>query len=228
MKGTEYAVIVAGGSGRRMHSSIPKQFMPIAGTPLLMHTVKAFYRYSPEVKIFLVLPEKDIERWKLLCSEYDFTIPVETVVGGNSRFQSVRNGLSAIRDRGVVAIHDGVRPLVSLEIIRNAYRQAMKNGSAVAAMPVKESIRQKMNGATVAVDRNKYLLVQTPQTFNVDQIKDAFANLKSENFTDDASVYEHSGKQVFMIEGSYRNIKITTREDLVFAEALLKNSGKKI
>lgn len=222
----EYAIVVAGGKGTRMRSSVPKQFMPLAGLPVLMHTLNAFRRYSKRLEIILVLPDDDVATWKNLCIENNYTVPVTVVHGGESRFQSVKNGLSAITiNDGLVAIHDGVRPLVSEDIIGASFRIAAVHGSAVAAVRLKESIRKTDQDQTIAVDRSDYRLIQTPQTFDLQLIKAAYNRKEEPSFTDDASVAERAGHKISLYEGSYGNLKITTPEDLIIAEALLRKSS---
>ena len=218
-----YAIIVAGGSGSRMQTSRPKQFITIGGLPVLMHTVRRFYDFSPDVSLILVLPEKDILTWQNLCKEYSFNLPVIIVLGGATRFHSVQNGLSAILGNdGIVAIHDGVRPFVSQETIRKSFEVAKKKGSAVAVTPLKDSIRMLTDKKSHSVNRNNYCLVQTPQTFQVKLIKQSYALAKDPApFTDDASVAENAGFEISLIEGSYQNIKITSPEYLIWAEAFL-------
>jgi len=221
MKQREFALIVAGGKGTRIKSVVPKQFLLLQGRPILMHTIQAFVDYSPEIKIILVLPHDVIERWEALCTEYNFSIPVQVVVGGDTRFQSVRNGLAVVADEGLVAIHDGVRPLVSSDIIGASYRLAAVHQTAVAAVRLKESIRITDMDNTKSVDRSRYRLIQTPQTFQCSLIKNAYQVKEDPSMTDDASVAELSGNIISLFEGSYENIKITTPEDLIIAEALM-------
>lgn len=217
----EYAIIVAGGRGRRMNSDIPKQFIPLAGFPILMHTLKAFFNYSPEINIILVLSEDSMKIWEHLCQQYEFDLPHTIQTGGLTRFDSVSKGLLKINTEGLVAVHDGVRPLVDPSIIRNSFDAAAKYGCGVVAVPVKESLRIKEENQNKTVDRSHYWLVQTPQTFVVSKLKNAFENAPNNQFTDDASVFEHAGHSVHLIEGSYQNIKITNSEDLIYAQALL-------
>ncbi len=218
----KHVIIVAGGSGSRMRSTTPKQFMLLAGLPVLMHTINAFHRFSTQIQIILVLPTTEIGTWKTLCRKYDFTVPHIIQEGGSSRFQSVKNGLEIIEGDGLVAVHDGVRPLVSQQIIENAFKTAAKYRSAVAAVRLKESLRYISDNGSKAVDRTNYQLIQTPQTFEVALLKKAYAVTESLEFTDDASVVEASGHAITLIEGNYENIKITTPEDLVIATCLLK------
>ena len=226
MNSNEYALVVAGGKGTRISSKTPKQFLELNGLPVLMHTLLAFYRYSEDITVILVLPEDDLQTWQSLCLRYKFTKPVILQKGGETRFQSVRNGLEKIENEGLVAIHDGVRPLVSENIIATSFRLASVHQSAIAAMPLKESIRMMDHDKTRAVDRSKYRLIQTPQTFSVSLIKKAYEMLEDLSLTDDASVAENSGHVISLFEGSYENIKITTTEDLIIAEALLKARQK--
>ncbi len=221
----KYVVIVAGGSGTRMKREIPKQFIPVAGKPILMHTLTAFYRVSEQIQIILVLPESQVLGWKSLCAQYHFDVPHITTVGGETRFHSVKNGLSEINGSGLVAIHDGVRPMVSEQIILNSFAIAEQKGNAIAAVPLKDSIRWSKGEENKVVNRNEYQLIQTPQTFQIALIKEAFNTEHDPGFTDDATVLEATGAKIHLIEGDYSNIKITTPEDLVLAESLLKGSN---
>jgi 2-C-methyl-D-erythritol 4-phosphate cytidylyltransferase len=217
---TEYALIVAGGKGTRIKSSIPKQFLELNGLPILMHTINAFYRYSDKINVILVLPKDDFQLWNQLVDKHQFKQKFLLQEGGDSRFQSVKKGLQKIEGNGLVAIHDGVRPLVSEDIIGASFRLAAVHKSAVAAVRLKESIRVSDQDNTKAVDRSKFRLIQTPQTFPVSVIKKAYETKEDETLTDDASVAERSGLTISLFEGSYRNIKITTEEDLIIAKAL--------
>lgn len=218
------AIIVAGGSGTRMGSPLPKQYLEIGGKPILMHTILKFYQFSPALRLILVIPPSDTELWSKLCSQHNFTVPHKVVAGGQSRFQSVRNGLTALEaDQELVAIHDGVRPFVSVEVIEKSYREAAISGSAIAVVPLKDSIRKITKvGGSVFQDRQHFRLVQTPQTFQVSKILKAFKTEELPIFTDDATVYEHQGWEVSLIPGNPENIKITTIEDLDYADYLLK------
>ena len=221
----KYVVIVAGGSGTRMKREIPKQFIPVAGKPILMHTLEAFQKADESIQIILVLPESQVLGWKSLCAQYNFELPHQITHGGDSRFQSVKNGLAQIKDfTGLVAIHDGVRPLISTHIISESYRVAESKGNAIVAVPLKDSIRWAKGSENKVQDRSEYQLVQTPQTFQVALIKTAFDTDYDTAFTDDATVLEATGEKINLIEGDYRNIKITTPEDLIVAEAFLANA----
>lgn len=217
------AILVAGGKGTRMGGPIPKQYLPIGGKPVLMHTLEVFAVSDPSIFQLLVLPADDFLFWKELCVRYDFSVPHQIVAGGNSRFQSVKNGLNSLPfEDGLVAIHDGVRPFVKNEVIRDSFAQAEKSGSAVAVVSLKDSIRKmSVDGTSIFQERQQFRLVQTPQTFQIRKIKEAFQTEELPEFTDDATVYEHQGWQVNLIEGNPENIKITTAEDLQYAEFLL-------
>jgi 2-C-methyl-D-erythritol 4-phosphate cytidylyltransferase len=223
----EYALIVAGGKGTRMQQALPKQFLTLHGLPVLMHTLYAFYRYSPTLPIILVLPEDDFATWQSLCRVHGFTLPVTLQAGGASRYESVKKGLSRIAGDGLVAIHDGVRPLVSEAIIAASFRLAAEKQSAVAAVPLKDSIRELDGVYTRALDRSLFRLIQTPQTFDVSVIRAAYDQPEDATLTDDASLAERAGLAITLFEGSYENIKITTPEDLIVAEALLKVRDRK-
>jgi 2-C-methyl-D-erythritol 4-phosphate cytidylyltransferase len=225
---SNYTIIVAGGSGSRMQTSLPKQFIKIGSKPVLMHTIERFYQFSPDLHIILVLPEQEIQTWKDLCIQYNFTIPVQTVAGGTSRFHSVQNGLAVIPvEEGLVAVHDGVRPFVSIETITQSFAVAQEKGCAIAIVPLKDSIRRvDAAGNNFSEDRTAFCLVQTPQTFRLSILRQSFAKAKdTSRFTDDASVAEAAGYSISLIPGSYQNIKITTPEDLIWAEAVLFLQG---
>ncbi|MDW3209363.1 MAG: 2-C-methyl-D-erythritol 4-phosphate cytidylyltransferase [Reichenbachiella sp.] len=217
-----YAVIVAGGSGSRMQASQPKQFLELDGKPILMHTLEAFANCQLDMHIILVLPANHIDTWQKLVNLLQFKTAHQITLGGATRFDSVQNGLNEIKGNGIVAIHDGARPLISSDVIHRTVNQAKKSGNGIAAVQVKDSIRQIKNDQSQAVDRNQFYSVQTPQTFDVDLIKKAFNQSQSNQFTDDASVIEAFGEKVNLVEGSYDNLKITTPEDLIIADSILK------
>ena len=224
----EFAIIVAGGSGVRMGKNLPKQYLEIGGRPILMHTLSRFHQYSSRLTLILVIPERDFLLWEGLCNQFQFQIPHLIVKGGNSRFQSVKNGLNAIDEtEGIVAIHDGVRPFVTKEVIGRGFREARASGSAVATVSLKDSLRKTgPDGTSYFQKREEFRLVQTPQTFQLVKIKKAFEIEERDHFTDDATVYEHQGWKVKLFEGEVSNIKITTPEDIDFAEFLLgKTNG---
>ncbi|MDH5381503.1 MAG: 2-C-methyl-D-erythritol 4-phosphate cytidylyltransferase [Cyclobacteriaceae bacterium] len=218
----KYALIVAGGKGTRMCTEVPKQFLLLKGRPVLMHTLEAFYLYSKKIIIILGLPKDDIILWEKLCEEHNFKIPHSIVVGGNSRFQTVKRGLDTINEEGLVAIHDGVRPLIRKEVIAASFNIAQVHKTAVASLRLKESLRKINQDGSEAVDRSQYRIIQTPQTFDLDLIKKAYNVEERSWMTDDASVAESSGYSISLFEGHYENIKITTPSDLPVAEALIK------
>jgi 2-C-methyl-D-erythritol 4-phosphate cytidylyltransferase len=233
---TEYALIVAGGKGTRIKSKLPKQFLPLNGKPVLLHTLEAFFRYSNLIKVVLVIPEETFSEWEHISRTHHFKRSIVLQAGGSSRFQSVKNGLGKIDGEGLVAIHDGVRPLVSEQIIRNSFALAGTHQSAVASVPLKESLRllgedapgvsNRLLSGTQSVDRSKFRLIQTPQTFDIALIKKAYEMPEDIALTDDASVAERAGFQINLFEGSYENLKITTDEDLITAEALLRKNNR--
>jgi 2-C-methyl-D-erythritol 4-phosphate cytidylyltransferase len=219
-----FAIIVAGGSGSRMNASVSKQFLLLQGKPILQRTIERFLAVTPTPHIILVLPERDLTIWQELCLQHQFfpdtTNTIQSVLGGATRFQSVRNGLTAIQaSEGLVAVHDGVRPFVTADIIEQSYQTAEQTGSAVTCVAVKDSVRVvDPAGRSQAVDRSQYRLVQTPQTFRLDLFRQAFQVEEQPFFTDCASVVEYAGHAITLIDGSYENIKITTPEDLAWGQ----------
>lgn len=238
MENKDYVIIVAGGKGLRMGGDVPKQFLPVGGTPVLMRTILRFRAYSEHMRIILVLPRQQQAYWKELCARYSFCEPVVIADGGETRFHSVRNGLDCIPDdaQGVVGVHDGVRPFVSSATIRRVYAKARETGAAVPVVPVVDTLRQlcgaeKLAGGETAdgremrsktVPRSEYRIVQTPQTFGIQVLKAAYRQEYTEAFTDDASVVEHAGYGVALVDGNGENIKITTPRDLAVAKAILE------
>lgn len=216
-----HAVIVAGGAGSRMKTDKPKQFLELIGRPILMHTLDAFHDCDLDIEIILVLPAHHIPIWQELIVEHGFKTPHRITSGGHTRFDSVKSGLNQIDGDGIVAIHDGARPLVTSDIIYRTVVQAKNGGNGIAAVPIKDSIRQVQGGQNKSVDRNHFYVIQTPQTFKAGLIKYAFAVSGPRTFTDDASVVEAYGEKIELVEGSYDNLKITTPEDLAVAAAIL-------
>lgn len=212
-----YAIIVAGGKGLRMGGEVPKQFLPINGKPILMHTIEVFRKALDGIEIILVLPADQHEYWQKLCQDYNFCPPELIAKGGETRFHSVKNGLAFLPDDEdvVVGIHDGVRPFVSKETIQRCYAAAAGGRAVVPVVPVVETIRQILpDGKSITRPRDEYRLVQTPQTFPLVMLKKAYEQSYSETFTDDASVVEAMGEEILMVEGNRENIKITTPSDL--------------
>lgn len=220
----KYAIIVAGGKGNRFKSEVPKQFVNLVDKPVLMHTVEAFFNYDKNLNIIIVLPSEQIDFWKEICKKHSFSIPHEVVEGGKERFFSVKNGLSNIKQAGIVAIHDGVRPLIDAQTLENCFQKAEESGNAIPVVAPVDSMRELSGGKNKHVNRNNYRLIQTPQVFKTDLIINAFEQEFSELFTDDASVLESMMPGcINLVEGNRQNIKITTPEDLIYAEAILQN-----
>lgn len=217
----KYVIITAGGAGVRMNSPLPKQFMELLGKPVLMHTLGVFLEYDASIRIVLVLPHKQMEYWQELCRKHTFHHPIVLESGGPTRFHSVKNGLKHVPHEALVGIHDGVRPLVSLSTIANAFNIAGRFGNAIPVVGVNESVRMVEGPFSKTADRSRVKLVQTPQCFLASQIKEAYQVNYHEHFTDDASVLENAGHRVYLTEGNQENIKITTQADLVVAEALI-------
>jgi 2-C-methyl-D-erythritol 4-phosphate cytidylyltransferase len=218
-----YAIIVAGGSGTRMHSAVPKQFLLLNGLPVLMHTINAFYYSRAQPQIIIVLPEDAHQYWLELCQAHNFEIPHRLTSGGETRFHSVKKGLSLIgEDDAIVAVHDAVRPLITREIIDESYECAAKYGNAIVAIKSRDSVRQIKDNRSRSLVRDEIYLIQTPQTFQMSQLQLAYQQPFDDNFTDDASVVEQTGLNINLIGGSYQNIKITYPEDIAIAEFLLR------
>ena len=220
----DYIIIVAGGKGQRMGTDIPKQFLELAGQPILMRTIQRFADYDPAMQIILVLPREQQDYWRTLCEKHDFTVPHTIVDGGATRFESSRNGIMAIPSDvtdGVVGIHDGVRPFVSAEVIERCFETAREEFAAIPVMSVVETLRYvDRHGGGHNVMREDYKVVQTPQTFDLTLLRKAFEQPYQDNFTDDASVVENLGCTVQTVEGNRENIKITTPFDLKVGELL--------
>jgi 2-C-methyl-D-erythritol 4-phosphate cytidylyltransferase len=221
------AIIVAGGTGQRMNMSIPKQFLLLQNKPILFHTMAAFKAAVPHIELILVLPANQLEFWANLCLEYpeiQKQTPHVVVAGGETRYDSSMAGIQAISetDDCLVAIHDGVRPLISTQTIQEAFLQAKKMGNAVVAVSSKDSLRMwnSTEKAFVSIPRSDVRLIQTPQIFNLAILRKAFSQGYQSHFTDDASVVEFAGEKIHLVEGTYANIKITTSEDLALAEIL--------
>ena len=220
----KYVVIVAGGKGLRMGGDVPKQFLLFGGKPVLMHTIERFHAFDAQLQIILVLPPDQQGYWHELCLAHHFKLPYLLADGGATRFESVRNGLALIPNdaQGMVAVHDGVRPMVSVKVIERCFAMACKTQAVIPVTPVVETLRQIMpDGASQTVNRDAYRLVQTPQTFDLQLLKQAYQQPYSTAFTDDASVVEALGMQITMVEGNIENIKITTPFDLDVCERLL-------
>lgn len=216
-------IIVAGGSGSRMKSEIPKQFMALAGKPVLMHTIERFYSFRSDIRIVVVLPGIQIPRWKELCREHHFNIKHDIGLGGETRFHSVKNNLKGIPVDTLVAVHDGVRPLVSLQTINRCFSMAETHGNAVPCIEIPETMRKIDNSGSMQVDRSVFRLIQTPQIFTGKVLSQGYEQPYSKEFTDDAGVIEKLGYNIQLVEGNPENIKITFSKDLIIAEALLRS-----
>ena len=221
----KYAVVVAGGRGMRMGAAVPKQFLPLLGKPLLCYAIQAFAATIKGIQIILVLPTDQLNSAKTVLKSYLGNIEVTTVAGGATRYESVQNGLKKVNDDGVVFVHDGVRPLLSPDLIQRCYHQAIDKGSAIPVVPVTESIRIIEGGVSRSINREQLRIIQTPQTFLTNIILPAFAQEYNPSFTDEANVVEAFGKSVHLIDGAMENIKVTTPEDMLIAETLLKASS---
>ncbi len=219
-------IIVAGGQGLRMNAGIPKQFMELNGKPILMHTIKRFHDFQKDIFIVVVLPEGEIETWKSLQIKHSFTIPHQVIAGGPKRFHSVKNGLAALTNPCIVAIHDGVRPLCSAVLIKRCFDEAEKKSNAIPSIQIPETIREITAEGNTVVDREKFRIIQTPQCFDSWMLKKAYEQAEkkgADNFTDDAGVFENDGNKINLVEGERYNIKITVQEDLIIASVIEKN-----
>jgi 2-C-methyl-D-erythritol 4-phosphate cytidylyltransferase len=220
-----YVVIVAGGSGKRMGAEIPKQFLELAGRPVLMHTIERFKSFNNAIEIITVLPENQLLFWIDLQKKHSFSVPHTLVKGGKNRFFSVRSGLKFVNVPGLVAIHDGVRPFVSIDTIKRCFETAEKLGNAIPTISPTDSLRIITEKGSLPVNRFNVKQIQTPQVFNAELIKNAYLQDYCTEFTDDATVIEKSGETINLIEGNRENIKITNPEDLLISTVLLPIIG---
>ncbi len=218
-----YVLIPAGGTGSRMGANMPKQFLPLAGRPVIVHTIQKFLSAVPDIGIVVALPKEYFTVWEHIKEQYFPVVDVQITNGGVTRFDSVKNGLNLLPDTGVVALHDAVRPFVSKQLIMDCFTSAEKNGSGVAAVLPKDSIF-KIGKKVKSKDRNEYRLAQTPQTFLINQLKKVYHRKYKTSFTDDAAVWEAGGEKIYLVEGEYSNFKLTTKEDLLAAEMMMMKS----
>ena len=236
-------IVVAGGKGLRMGGGLPKQFIPIQGKPVLMHTLEAFYKWNSAAELLLVIPEEHEYYWNMLCKEINFTVPHCVVYGGETRFHSVRNGLREVKDDCLVAVHDGVRPFVTADVITSCFKKAEVSGAAIPVVPMVESARiiirsesdnknpginsviEVENADSSPLSRKHLFIVQTPQVFQSELLHKAYKQPYDERFTDDASLVEALGHKIHLVNGNRENIKITTPIDLQYAEFQLKNDS---
>ncbi|RYM35762.1 2-C-methyl-D-erythritol 4-phosphate cytidylyltransferase [Brumimicrobium glaciale] len=214
-------IITAGGIGKRMKSDLPKQYISVQGLPVLMHTINKFYAYDAEMQIVISLPKDFIQMWKDLCEKHEFNIPHEITEGGIERYHSIKNALQKVKGE-IVMVHDAVRPLVSIQTISNVTEKAKSKGAAIPVLPIKDTLRKGDSENSQHQDRSEFWIVQTPQAFKLDLLQEAYQIPYSSAVTDDASLVEAMGKQVFLTEGNEENIKITTPFDLKLVEFLLE------
>lgn len=214
-------IIVAGGSGKRLGGPVPKQFQTVKGRPLLMWTIEAFHRFDAAMPLIVVLPHAHFDIWRALCMGHRFFIEHQVVAGGEQRWHSVKAGLEKVEGDGLVAVHDGVRPLVSKELIGRCFDAADKHAVAIPVVPVVPSIRETTADGSRALDRSRLLAVQTPQCFHTDLLRKAFALPYDATFTDEATMVERLGVKVNLVEGEESNIKVTSVMDMKLVEAFL-------
>lgn len=221
-----FAILVAGGQGLRMGGDVPKQFLPLGGQPVLMHTIDRFREVFPDIHIIIVLPQGQHDYWHDLCRRHHLEGSFQTAPGGDTRFHSVLNGLNAIPadvSEGLVGVHDGVRPFVSRDTLRRCYEEAARSGTAVPVTPVVETLRHvSPDGESMTVPRSDYRLVQTPQVFSLALLRQAYRQPYAPQFTDDASVVEALGERITLVEGNRENIKLTTPADLLLAKGIME------
>lgn len=221
-KFNQSVIITAGGIGKRMNSEVPKQFLLLGNTPVLMHTIRKFYSFDNSIEIIVTLPKEWWSYWSDLCEKYNFHIPLQLIEGGKDRFHSVQKAVQLAKGE-IIAVHDGVRPLVSLKTIEEAFDLAREKGSAVPVVRLKDSIRKLSTNKNEAVDRDQYVLVHTPQIFRSDWLKKAYEQSFSKEITDDASLIEKSGNPIFLSKSNEENLKITTPNDLKTAETHIQS-----
>lgn len=215
-------IITAGGIGKRMGSELPKQYISLNGLPVLMHTINAFYAYDSAIQIVISLPKDFVQMWKELCVKHDFKVAHEIVEGGKERYHSIKNALQKVNGE-IVMVHDAVRPLVSRQTITNVVEKAKSNGAAIPVLPIKDTLRKGTKEISLHQDRSEFWIVQTPQAFQLKNLREAYETPYSSSVTDDASLVESIGKQVSLTEGNEENIKITTPFDLKLVEFLMRN-----
>lgn len=218
-----YAVIVAGGSGQRMGSSLPKQFLPLCGKPVLWHTLNTFFEAINDIRIILVLPLSHLPYGQELRDSFEQSSQISVIEGGSSRYDSVKSGLSLISEQSIVFVHDGVRCLLTTDLIQRCYETALASGNATPAVSSKDSVRIVTASGNIVADRNNVQLIQTPQVFLSDIILKAFEQPYQERFTDEATVVESSGTPIILVPGEHENIKITNPIDLLIAEKVLES-----
>lgn len=222
----QYVIIVAGGVGSRMKSDKPKQFLELEGQPVIIRTIRCFREYNPDIRVIISVHRNYRSHLEGILLKWGMSDDrIQITIGGETRFDSVKNGLRLIDDlSSVVGIHDAARPLVSRETIRNCFETAAEKGAAVPCLPVNESIRKISNNVNNHVNRHEFRIIQTPQCFNARLIKSAFEQDYNPSFTDDATVLESVGGKIILVEGNPENIKITSPQDLLVAATFIKNN----
>lgn len=218
-------IISAAGVGKRMGTEVPKQFLLLKGTPIIFHTIRQFLNYNSNAEVIVVLHEDFLDQWEMLCKRHRFAAEVKVAVGGKERFHSIKNGLRLATGK-LIAVHDAVRPAVSVNVIAASFESALKHGSGVPVLEVTESLRKISGSNSSATNRADFRLVQTPQCFEASILRKAYEQHYSALFTDDASVVEASGHPIHLVWGNRENIKITTPIDLKIAELFLNQQDQ--
>jgi len=221
----KYVIIAAAGFGTRMNSQVPKQFLLVAGAPVVVHTIRSFLKVWSDAEFIVALPEEEFPRWEKIRRKFLKRIPIRVTKGGATRFHSVKNGLKMIREKGIIAVQDACRPFVSEEVLTRCWEVVREKGNAVPAIDLKDSIREVMKEGTRTRPRQKYKIIQTPQCFAAELLKKSYQQNFNEDFTDDASVVESAGNKIYLVEGDQSNFKITTPFDLKLAEKILATNS---
>ena len=221
----KFAVIVAGGSGSRMQSGMPKQFLPLNGKPVLYYSIRAFLNADSNINIVVVLPAEQLPRGGQVLHEYFPENAFQVIAGGDTRFHSVQKGLARVPENCIVAVHDAARCLISPALIHRCYETAILTGNSVPVIKSRDSLRLVNNSGNEILDRSKVRIVQTPQSFLSTQLKAAFSQPYIPQFTDEATVAEAFGIDINLVEGEENNIKITYMEDMLFVEMILKSAA---
>lgn len=221
MDSTYYAIIVAGGTGSRMNTDIPKQFIEIEGKPLIIFSIEAFYDFKKDIEIIIPVHADYKQLLQEILVKYNYP-DIQIINGGVTRYHSVKNALEMVKSEGWVAIHDAARPVIDRKFISFLYKHALENGNAVPAIQINETVRQLNGGRSEVIDRSNLRLIQTPQIFNVNELKDAYVIHHTASFTDDAMVMEASGHHISLCEGNPSNIKVTSSADLIIVSEILK------
>lgn len=224
MSEKKYVIIAAGGYGSRMQSDVPKQFLLIAGIPVIVLTIQKFIKAWSDAEFIVVLPEEEISRWEKIRKKFFKKSCIHVTKGGATRFHSVRNGLKLVKEKGIIAVQDACRPFVSEELLGKCLEAAREKGNAIPVVELKDSVREILKEGSRNRNRSNFKAVQTPQCFDVIQLKNAYRQTFIESFTDDASVVEAAGHKINMVDGDPGNFKITTPYDLQLAEKLIESS----